>query len=166
MSRHAVVRTTTGRLLAVADIVEDGERWQQHHFTERATTGVLSDRTMNPAAMPDAVNRDHDCGAFGCIAGHGVAMAPMGALKFSAAHFGDAWEDAGAQTFGLDIVLAEYLFKPSLGEEAKSRRKERVAKVLRWLATFSHNDRTGDRIEGCEQILRTGRAPKGGGWKP
>lgn len=138
-------KTSAERLEAIADIVEANDgRWNQSHYTSR------EDRWRN-LLRPNAVRRQHDCGAYACIAGWGVTMTPHSAKN----PLSDTWGEAGAQALELSEPLSWWLFSPSLGEYAlrAGTRRRRIAKILRHLATLNPDERNSNLVPGLDRFL-------------
>lgn len=157
MSTKVKVRkTSTERLLAVADIVEANDgRWLQEVWVARSFADTIREAAgfgaddMTERDLFLAVNEAHTCGAFGCIAGWSVAMHPK--------NFSDetSWEEAGSKSLGLDEWnLGLRLFSTHLGGHLRDGvRRRRVAKVLRWLASFDEAERLELGFANCQRII-------------
>jgi len=140
-----VLRNSTERLLAVADIVEANDgRWNQEEWAQ-----IIYESHATEHKDVLSVNQLHTCGSFGCIAGWSVAMHPK---NFNSK---TSWEEAGAKALGLSLHLAEELFAGDLGGDYGhgTVRNRRVAKVLRHLASLPVRERTYSQWENCERIL-------------
>lgn len=145
-NRVKVLKTSTERLLAVADIVEaNDERWEQGEWS--AITNY----------DPTKIHERHTCGAYGCIAGWGVAMTPKSAPIDIYTH----WREAGSIALGVDASLCADLFSGYLADDLRPDvRRRRVAKALRWLATLPEEERTSERWGYILKILDGTARPK------
>lgn len=151
-----VYDTTTERLLAIAEIIEAGDsRWDQDTWSE------VSDKLDWDDERPEAndiniVSTTHSCGAYGCIAGWGVAMSPP-ELFATTDNILDPWTTAGTEALGVSRNLADFLFEGSLGNDLQvADRCERVGRMLRYIASFNEGDRDGTLIDACKHILNGG----------
>ena len=103
-------RSTTERLLAVADILEAApERWEQDFwFVEERDSdrSTWSSGEMSVDAFP-AVTDAHGrgvCGSYACIAGHAVMQTPLDVP------LPGSWSEAGRVAFGLERDLGHAIF--------------------------------------------------------
>lgn len=140
-------RSTTARLLAVADIVEANDgRWRQSSWAENLDS-------------PANVNAQHTCGSYACIAGWGIALMPKRDDLEESRYISTQWREGGRKAFGLDFGLSAYLFEAHLGRfryMSGTERAKRVAAALRYVASFPAHQRTYHLIDACEGIINRG----------
>lgn len=122
-----IPQTTTQRLLAVADIIEqqpgrfDMENWVASGDEDQVVP-------TRPVLLAGLAN-DLDCGTTCCVAGWAIALTPRHQVLV------EDWTTAGARSLGLSYMFAATLFMAIYVEHSD------LANCLRALARMSEKDR-------------------------